>query len=201
MSDQGANPEETPEVPYESGGAEETTGWSGPSEEEWKTVVGGLHYLTNQASQPQEEVEPEFDPKDLEGMDAAEIVEHYVSSRLSELEPYVATAAREAGERRMNEIFDQVEPETGKFDRKIAGKLAESLYGEVGDPVEAVRVAARMIAGRSKADRDEALKEYKDSLKRSTFQDPGVSGAGERSQLPAKSYDEVIARWSGQEDV
>jgi hypothetical protein len=192
-------PDVTPDVtPSET---EAPAGWGGPSEDEWKTVVGGLSYLTDQISAFGQETEPEFDPKELENMDAAEIVEHYVSSRMSELEPYVATAAREAGEKRMNEIFDTVEPETGKFDRKVAGKLAEAMYGEVGDPVEAVKVAARMVAGLSKSERDAALREYKDSLKRSSFQDPGVSGAGERSQLPAKTYDEVIARWSGQEDV
>jgi hypothetical protein len=199
MNPEGETPE-TPDVTPEATPQEAPAGWGGPSEDEWKTVVGGLHYLTQQLNEYGQE-EPEVDPKDLEGMDAAEIVEHYVSSRLSELEPYVATAAKEAGEKRMNEIFDEVEPETGKFDRKIAGKLAEAMYGEVGDPVEAVKVAARMVAGLSKSDREAALREYKDSLSRSPFQDPGVTGTGERAQLPAKTYDEVISRWSGQEDV
>lgn len=188
----GPAPEVTPEVtPAE---------WGGPSKEEWQTVVGGLHYLSQQLQEAGQE--PEEEP-DFENMDAGDIVQHYVDSRIGELEPYVQSAAREAGEKRMNELFDEFEkdPQIGKFDRRVASRLAEAVYGEVGDPVEACRQAATMVSGLSKAERDQAVKEYKDSLKRRTFDDPGVTGGGERTPLPAKSYDEVIARWSGQEDV
>src|SRR6476469_3006782 len=89
-------PEETPEAP---------AGWGGPSEEEWKTVVGGLHYLSQQLQQNAQPPEPEYEEPDYENMDVGQIVSHYVDGRISELEPYVATAAREAGNRRMNELF------------------------------------------------------------------------------------------------
>lgn len=178
-----------------------TDTWSGPAREEWDTVVGGLHYLIQQ-SQKAEQEQPE-EEVDYENMDAADLVQHYVDSRLSQLEPYVATAAKQAGEQRMNELFDQFEgdPEIGKFDRKLASKVAESLYTEGGDPVAAVKEAAKMVSGLSKRERQAALDEYKESLKRDQFSDPRVTGGGERTPLPAKSYDEVIARWSGQEDV
>src|ERR1051326_7419521 len=83
--------------------------WRGPTKEEWQTVVGGLQYLAQQANaggQSQPDPEPDFSEADLEDMDAGELLQHYVDSRLSEIEPYVANAAKESGTRRMNELFD-----------------------------------------------------------------------------------------------
>lgn len=193
-------PAQEPAVTPDTGGGEEP--WS-LKQDDFNTVVQGVNYLIQQDQlrnqQSQQYYEPEND--DLEGMDAAQIVEHYVNARMSELDPYIATAAKDAGVKRMNEIFDEVEPEVGKFDRKVAGMIAESLFGEIGDPVESVRQAARLVAELQKSSGEARVGEYKEALKRSTFQDPGVTGSGERAAPPAKSYDEVIARWSGQEDV
>lgn len=178
--------------------------WGGPSEEEWRTVVGAMSYMAEQlVDKNNPEATPELKPEELENMDAGELVQLYVDGRLSEIQPYVESAAREAGEKRMNELFDtfEQEPEIGKFDRKYAARLAESLFNEIGDPVEAVRQAAFMTANFSKSERKSALDEYKAAAKRTTMNDPGITGSGERSAPPAKTYDEVIDRWSGQQDV
>jgi hypothetical protein len=151
----------------------------------------------------EEQPTPQLSEEDYESMDAGELVQHYVDGRLGEIQPYIESAAREAGEKRMNELFDafEKEPEIGSFDRKYAARLAESLFNETGDPVEACRQAAYMTANFSKAERKAALEEYKAAAKRTPFNDPSVSSGGERSAPPAKSYDEVIDRWAGQEDV
>lgn len=184
-------------------------GWSGPSEREWSAIVGGFKYLKDQGLFDQEEEEE----PDYESMDLADLTKHYVDGKLQEVRPYVEAAAREAGEKRMGELLDEFEkrPEVGRLDkptRNAVGFVAESILGRVdpsgSDPqaaVYAVYEAAKMLGGLTKSQRDEAVAEFKESFKKTPYNDPNFSGAGERSATPATSYEEVISRYTGDEEV
>jgi len=143
------------------------------------------------------------DPPDFDEMGPLELIDHAMSQRFEAIAPYLQAAAKDAGEKRMNEFFDEVErdPAIGKFDRKLAERIASGLFHEIGDPLESLRQGAQMAAEMKRTWSKEAVEEYKASLKRTPYEDPGVSGSGEHASGTLKTYDEVIEKWAGQEDV
>jgi hypothetical protein len=113
----------------------------------------------------------------------------------------------------MNELLDDFtqRPEVGNLSKEArnqVGYVAESMLSRLDpegkDPqaaVYAVYEAAKMLGNLTKTERESAVKEYKDSFKKTPYNDPNYSGPGERSREPAKTYDEVIARYTGDEEV
>lgn len=143
--------------------------------------------------------EPE---EDLDGMDVGQLMARYVDTRFEGIAPFVQAAAQEQGDKRFNALMDELEkkPDIGKVDRKLAYMVAESMLAEVGDPIKAVEEGARYAASVLKAEREAGINDYKKSVGRRTPDDFGVE-SGERSSPPAKSYEEVIERWSSQNEV
>ncbi len=171
----------------------EPQGWGGPSEDEWKATQAVIRQVA-QAMQP-----PESEPADL---DVDDYIRQAVESQVGPMRPMVEAAARQQGERQLNELLDRHEKSLGKFDRGLAERAAQSFLAEIGDPQKAVEEGAKYAVSYRKQEREAAVKEYQESLKRGPHDiDPGVSGAAERSSPPAKSYDEVIERWAGQTEV
>lgn len=188
-------PESTPTTPAQPA-------WSGPSQEEWQTIVRANQYLVQKMQefeyQPEEEEQPDY-----ENMDMAELLQRYVDGRMGEISPYVQQAAQQAGEKRMNELFDAAEKDEriGKFDRELASQLADAMYKPGMDPVQTVFAAAHRVSQFSKSEREAAINEYKSSMKKSPFDDLPVGGGGSKKLPAPKSYDEVVSRWSGEEEV
>ena len=176
--------------------------WGGPSEQEWKTIVAANQYLVQRMQELEYEPEVEEEP-DYENMDMASLLQTYVDNRLGEMSPYVQQAAQQAGEKRLNEIFDAAEKDEriGKFDRDLAGQLADAMWKPGMDPVQTVYAAAQRASQFSKREREAGLEEYKASLKKNPFDDLPVGGGGNKRLPTPKSYDEVVSRWSGEEEV
>lgn len=85
--------------------------WRGPSKEEWGYAVSALRYLAERGAFNDGEY-AEDDPEeeeDLEGLSMGELVERYVDRRLGEVKPAVEASVQERGEKRFNEMMDQLE--------------------------------------------------------------------------------------------
>lgn len=193
----GETPQETPETPA----------WSGPSQEEWnetreaiKQVTGLVPTVTqmNEVFQ-QLQREPEV-TQDDDDFDIAEYIQDQIQRGLAPIMPIVTTAAQKSGQERLQELFGTHEKTLGKFDHKLAERAAQSFFNETGDPVKSVEEGAKYAAEYRKQERESAVKEYKESLKRPGPQDLPVQGGGDRSIPKAKSYDEVIDRWAPDRD-
>lgn len=163
--------------------------------------LSGITQFFQENFGPEEEDQPDFSqipPEQLAYLAAQQGMAPY--------QPMLQAAMEEQGNRRFNELMDQHEsnPEIGKVDRKLAMYAAEALIREAGgDPVKAVELGARYAAEVRKQERGEAVEEYKKSLKRPApgADDLGAAGAGNAPVKPAKTYDEVIARWQGENEV
>lgn len=127
----------------------------------------------------------------------------YVDARFQQYEPAIQAAAKVAGEKRMNDIFAAVEKaEKIDFDHDLARNVAQAKLssGEVQDAVKATEEGARYAAEVRKRERAAGIEEYQKSLQRPGTTDFEATG-GERAPLNADTYDEVIARYSGQTEV
>ncbi len=191
-------------APQEQASSSRQGDWGGPTEDEWRTTVGALQHLYERSVQSEQAEEAE--EPDYSDMDYGQLVKHYVDQRMGQVEPVIAEAAKEAGERRLNQLLDQFEadPQIGKLSpqsRKVAEYAAQGMLPQVGDPVEAVRQGALYAAQLTRSEREAAITEYKASLSRTPYDDPAVGGGAQRIAPGAKTYDEVINKWSGDEEV
>ena len=209
MADEVETPDTEVEAPVgEEGGAEPTP--ATPTDEyvqirkdEWGTVVGALRDVYSRL--PQDEVEEEeFDPSEAPLED---IIKHYVDSEFSQFRPVIEAQQEEQGQKFMHQIFDQVEkdPQVGKFDREVAADFAMAAFQKYGGRPEVAQQAAvmgaRQAAELQKRFGSQAVKEYQESLKRTPADEPGFGGAGTRSGKAYETMDEVIAAWTGDEEV
>jgi hypothetical protein len=200
--------EETPEAPEapetegEKGAQPEAEAAWAPSKEEWQEVTQGMKQLMELANAPEEEEEDDdFDPATA---DLGQLMERYVQNQLQPILPYVESAARSAGEQREAKEFERLSKEVGEFDPKMAHAIAESIYQETGDPETALEQGAKMAAEYRKAQREEAIAEYKASQKGGRggdLPDPGATSSGFFGEKPAKSYDEVTERWAKETEL
>ena len=197
---QGAEGAPAPQPSPPSGGGEPSSGapsgWKGPSEEEWNTAIAALHHVYSNLPQQEQEELPDFNE-----MSPDQLVEFAVEQKLQGLAPVLQHATKQAGEARLNSIFDEEEKTLGKFDRKLAEKIANAVFYEVGDPLQAAKQGAAEAKRIREEYGQEAVNEYKKSLQRPNFDDPELGGAGNRLAPDAKTYDEVISKWSGEEEV
>jgi hypothetical protein len=195
-------PEETGGESESQGGQEGTpspsSGWGGPSQEEWQQTQQMIQQMA-QYFQPEEEEEPDFGSYD----DPMLAMQAYVDSRFQQVAPYVQGAARQQGEQKLNELFEQHEKQYGKFDRQLAEYAATALVQQTGDPVKAVEEGVKYAAQVAERERKAAVEEYKKKIGgvRRDFDDLPVEGGGDGAVPKAKSYDEVIERWASQMDV
>jgi len=126
---------------------------------------------------------------------------YYVDQRLAQVEPYVRSAAKNAGEANMNRMFDEIaKAESLDFDRELASRLSESYFNNTGDPERSVQEGARMAAEIRSRERDEGIKSYQSKLKKSPSDLPAES-SGERLAPGADTYHEVVAKWSASTEV
>lgn len=202
--DRGAAPPEPEATPPAETEATEQP-WT-PSQDEFAQLQSRVEQLTGIAPTVQQMAqylqslqEPEDDPEDF---DIGRFVQEQVQQAIAPMLPIVTSAAQKSGQERMNELLAAEEKTLGKFDHKLAERVANSFFNETGDPVQAVKEGAKFAAEYRKQEREAALKEYKDSLKRGPHgADPPVEGGGDRKIPAAKTYDEVVERWAGQTEV
>lgn len=186
-------------------GAPETPAWSGPSQEEWEQTreaiqqVTGIVPTVQQMSQIFQQMQQGEEQE--EDLDIGEYVERIIEGRLAPVMSVVQNAAQRSGQDKMKELLSGYEKDLGKFDHDLAERAAHSFFAESGDPVKSVEAGAKLAAEYRKREREDAVKEYKDSLKRPGPADLPVDGSGDRTIKPAKSYDEVVERWSAQTEL
>ena len=124
---------------------------------------------------------------------------------LAPYQPMLQAAMEQQGQQVFNQLMDQHEQTLGPVPRDLAQTFAESsavMREAKGDPVKAVEIGARKAAEYVKSQRDAAIAEYKKSLKGpGQSSEPGVAGGAEKALPPAKSYDEVIMRYAGTDEV
>lgn len=211
MPDEPTPPEETQPPALESapgtegGGGEEKPTAPEPTSEEvpaWaQQIQSDLKSLQKSVQYESDDEEEEFDPSQA---DLGTLIERYVDGRVAPLEPYVQSAAEEAGRRKQEEYFAAAEKKLGKFDHGLAHRVADSIYrsGEVGDDAEkALEAGVKFAAEYRKAERDDAVKEFEDGLKKPLDLDPGAESSGLFADEPAKDYDDVISKWAAQSEV
>ena len=189
-------------------GAEAPAEQPAPAEQSWslrredfESLVRGVHNLYNVL--PQELFEP---PEPEYPEDPAELSRMYTDQQLQQIYPTIQMAQQQQGEKRFNDLLDSLEkdPNIGKLSeegRKAAMYAATSLLHSTGDPIEAVRQGALWAASFAKTERESGANEFKDSLKRPRFSDPGVSGPGESAPGELKTFEDVMQKWAGQEEV
>ncbi len=191
-----------PEAPAESAPAPEVTqeapapaGWGGPSQEEWQAQQNAIARMASYFNE--DEPEEEYDPNDV-----AQFISREVENRMRS-DPVYQVSVNERGEKVLGELHDRFEKEFGKpFDRKLAERAAQSFVTEEADPQKAVRRGVEYAIEVRERERGEAVEEYKASLKRGPHdREPGVSGAGNSTSPPAKTFDEVVDRWAAQTEV
>ena len=201
----GGEPETpTPETPA----APETPAYTGPTQEEWQAAQEAIEQMTGTAATVKQIAEFLSQPQgggeenDLSDLDIDAYVEHVVNQRLAPIMPVVNTAAQRAGEERMKSIFAEEKKTVGDFDETLAERAAHYFFAQTGDPAGSVKEAAKYAAELRKAERAAAVADYKKSLQRGPHdQDPGVEGGGNKSIPAAKTYDEVIERYAGTDDL
>jgi hypothetical protein len=131
-------------------------------------------------------------------------LDYAIQQRMAPVMPLMDATVKERGEKEMVRIFDEVQAELKTdFDRKLAERVATSFLAEHnGDPVEATKAGARYAAEIRKAERAAGETGYKERLARGPQDyEPAANGAGVRTRPPAKSYDEVTARWAGETEA
>lgn len=185
---------------------QEAPAYSGPSQEEWTAAQETIKQLTGIVPTVQQIASYIEQANQGQGgddeLDLDEYIEQEIQKRMAPIMPIVNTAAQRSGEERMKAIFAEQEAELKtKFDHKLAERAAHSFFQEHGDPQKAVIDGAKYAAEVRRMERDEAVKEYKESLKRPGPSDPPVDAGGNRSIPVAKTYDEVIERYAGQTEV
>lgn len=164
------------------------------SEKEWRETQDAVQRIATYLQPQQEEYQP--DPEN-----PMEQMAYYVDQRLAQIDPYVRSAAKNAGEANMNKMFDDIaKSESLDFDRELASRLSESYFNNTGDPVASVQEGARMAAQIRANERDQGIKTYQSKLKKSPSDLPAES-AGERLAPDANTYDEVVAKWSASTEV
>ncbi len=182
-----------PETPSQ---APAPSGWGGPSQEEWHAQQEAIARMASyfNEDEPQEE---EYDPSDV-----AQFISREVENRMRS-DPVYQVSVNERGEKVLNELHDRFEKEIGKpFDRKLAERAAQSFVTEESDPQRAVLRGVEYAIEVRERERTQAVEEYKASLKRGPHdREPGVSGAGNSTSPPAKTFDEVVDRWAAQTEV
>lgn len=190
----------------EGGGAPAGSDTWSPSRDEWETVVGGLGYIAQKlfAEEGDESgdeggEEPDLtDPKVL-----AQVVQRYVDERTGQVAEMAAPAVRAEGERRLKELFNGFakNPEIGDFDQNLAQRLSEAMWQPGQDPVKVAEQAAREAARIRKEERTAGEENFRKTLNGPGQDDLGGGGAATRRAPDAKTYDEVIAKWTGDEEV
>src|SRR4051794_34794566 len=114
MSELVPEPEVTPEAPAETVENVPTPQPFQISEQEWRQTQQAVSQIASYL-QPQEQ---EFQPDPENPM---EQIQYYVDQRLAQIDPYVRSAAKNAGEANMNRMFDEIAgKESLDFDRELA---------------------------------------------------------------------------------
>jgi hypothetical protein len=211
MADEVVESEEQTDAPVaEESGAEPTPAPSATDEyvqirkDEWGTVVGALRDVYSRLPQQEQEEVEEFDPEDAPLED---IIKHYVDNEFSQFRPVIEAQQEKQGQEYMNHIFDTVEkdPSVGKFDREVAADFAMAAFQKYGGTADVAQQAAvmgaRQAAELQKRFGSQAVKEYQDSLKKSPMDDPSFGGSGVRPGRKFESMDDVIAAYTGDEEV
>lgn len=172
-----------------------------PSAEDFGLLVEAVRNVYERLPEPEQE---EIDFTD-ENTDIGDLIQRYVDERLGEITPYVSAAAEMQGQKQLDGLFQEAEQQFGKFDRDLADKAAKAFFQESGgDPRYARQAAlqgAKYAAEQQKKIEAQAIKNYQASLKKTPYDDPGVGGVGVRAPKKDETLDDVIARWSGEEEV
>lgn len=182
--------------------------YSGPSQEEWQAAQEAIEQMTGvsmtvaQIAEYLSQQQGGYEEPDTNDFDIDQYVDYVVNQRLAPIMPVVNTAAQRSGEERMKKIFAEEKKTVGEFDETLAERAAHYFFAQTGDPAGSVKQAAQYAAEQRKAEREAAVAEYKASLKRGPHdQDPSVEGGGNKSIPAAKTYDEVIERYAGTDDL
>ena len=177
------------------------------SQEDWEAAQQQIQQLTGIVPTVQQiasyfeqaNQQPEDDEDDI---DIATYVQRQIQESLAPILPVVNTAAQKSGEETMRKIFSEQKKTIGDFDEELAERAAHSFFQQTGDPRKAVEEGAKYAADYRKRERAAGRDEYKASLQRGPHnQDPAVEGGGDRQIPKAKSYDEVIERYVGTDDL
>ncbi len=178
-----------------------------PSQEEFTALqeqmrsVTGIVPTVQQMAQFLQQAQAEHEGEEYEDLDVEQIIQARINQAMAPIMPIVQQSAQKSGQEQMNKLFKEQEDKLGKFDHELAERAAHSYFQETGNPVKAVEMGAKYAADYAKKLKDEAVEEYKKSLRRPGPADPGVDGSGDRAVLKAKNYDEVIERWAGTTEV
>lgn len=157
---------------------------------------------------------PELDPYDpdslqqyLEARDARNNAMHaqaFAQAISSVIGPYQGTLEKQAVEgwkQETDAYYGQVEKQYGSFDHDLARSLAAGVdaLGEVQYGQNAHDIAARKLSEYVKAQRTEAVEQYKQSLRRddSTPFEPPIRGAGVHGDNDPVDELEAARRWAG----
>jgi hypothetical protein len=174
-----------------------------PSREEWETVVGGLGFIAHQLFEETGEEQPEVDPTDPAAVAAR--FKEYVDGRVGEVAQFAQPAVAEAGERKLQALFDGFakDPDIGDFDRDLAKDLAEKAWTPGQDPHKVAEQAARRAAEIAKRYKTAGREELKKSFSgfNGDQDDAPIQSSAQRGLKPASTYDEVIERYTGDVEV
>lgn len=195
--------------------------WTGPSREEWQTVLEtnkrlqsdleGLTGVFAQAPEPQyDRGGNEFDLSQLDMTDpyqAAWLMDQIAMSRMNTVAPYVKNAAQDQGQRQMQSLLDGHAKELSSeypagFDKQLAERAAFAFFDESGDAEGSVAAGARYAAEVRKAERDAAISDYQKKNRRGgAFSDLGAGESGVTAAPKLKTYDEVLSKYASQDEV
>lgn len=201
--------------------------WSGPSQEDWNSFMESQKSIAEQQKgiveklkvyddilsyqsegEEREDYAPaytDFDPQDPNQL--AWLVDRVISERMKGIEPYVKNAAQDQGRKEMMIRFDKLETDLKKdypegFDKTVAERAAFALFEQHGDANKAVEEAAKFAAEVRKTEREEGISSYKASARKGFREtEPEGEGSAVRAEPPAKTYEEVLAKWAGQSEV
>jgi hypothetical protein len=187
--------------------------YSGPTKEEFDALQNSIREMQTGFQAMQEfysAPEETFNQDEIDLNDPRQLVElidYVTEQKMRNVTPYVRNAAKDQGERQLNSMLEESEVELKNefpdgFDKTLAKRAAFAIFDETGDAQEAVKQAARYAAETRATERAAAEESYRKKASRGrAFSDPGVDESGVEALPKAKTYDEVLERWSQQTEL
>jgi hypothetical protein len=172
--------------------------WSGPSQDEWEQYKQAMRAIAGRMQAP-----PQQEQEEAEEVDLDVYINQEIERRMAQYRPSIEATVKEQGEKRLAELHDRFEKGFKKpFDRKLAGRLANSFFAELGDPEEAVKQGVVMAIEIREQERTAGKEDYVKSLQKGPMDwEPGPGSGGDRVTKKPTSYEEVFEKWGAETEV